>query len=108
MSCLSGLASKIVYSNQESPKITAGIKPPYIYLFSNPKLCLEIKKLLKLVLVSSHIMFIMFIIKNCVLKLTNSFNYCWYQATSCLSDSASKIVYSNEESPKISAGIKPH
>ena len=70
--------------NQESPQISAGIKPHHVHHFYNQKLCLEIKKLLKLVLVSSLVMFIRFSIKNCVLKSTNSTIYCWYQAISYL------------------------
>ena len=37
-----------------------------------------------------------------------SSNLCWYQATSCLSGLASKIVSWNQQHPEISPGIKSH
>ena len=45
-----------------------GIKPHHFYHVYSDKLCLEINKFLKLVLVSSHIMLIMFRIQNWLLK----------------------------------------
>ena len=106
-SCLWGSASKIVSWNQKSPEISAGIKPHHVYQVKPPKMCIQIKKILKYVLVSSHIMFVMFTNKNWVLKSTKSWNSSWNHATSCLSGAASKIVSWNQQTPQISAGIKP-
>ena len=87
-------------------QISACIKQCHVYQVQHQKLCIQIKKVLKLVLVSSHIFFIIFTIKNCVLKSGNSSNYCWNQPMSCLSGLVSKIVTSNQQSSEISAGIK--
>ena len=107
-SCLSSLQSKIVSWNQQNPEISAGIKSHHVYLFYNQKLCLQINKFLKLVLLSSHVMFIRFSIQNCVFKLRKSSNKCRNQAISCLSCSTSKNMSWNQQSPQISGGIKLH
>ena len=92
MLCLSCLQSKIVSWNQQIPEISPSIKPRHVYQVQHPKLCLEINKFLKLVLISSHVMFIRFSIQNYVLKSKKSSNYFLYQATSCLSGLQLKIV----------------
>ena len=68
MSCLSCLQSKIVSPNQEVPQISAGINPCHAYHVHHQKLFLQITKVVKLLLVSSHMMFIMFTVTKCVLK----------------------------------------
>ena len=68
MSCSSCLQSKNVSLNQEVPQISAGISPRHAFHVQHPKLVLQIKNLMILLLVSSHVMFIMFTVTKCVLK----------------------------------------
>ena len=62
--CLSCSPSKIGSSNQKSGEITPGIKPHDVYHVFSDKMCLEINKVIKLLLVSMlvtrNIIFIMF------------------------------------------------
>ena len=62
--CLPFSPSKIGSSNQKSGEITPGIKPCDVYHVYTYKMCLEIKNVMKISLVSmlvtSNIIFIMF------------------------------------------------
>ena len=60
MSCLSCSPSKIGSSNHKSGEITPGIKPCDVYHVYSDKMCLEIKNVMKLLLVS-----VLAVIGNC-------------------------------------------